>query len=540
MLRLEVANARERQLLEHDAGPLELGRGPRREPVPRCTIADPYVSKDHVRLLPLLAGRVRIENLSTKLPIEIMGGSAVAPGQSRDLGVPLRLTIGETTIDLSSSAGDPVRTENLLTVPAPVRRSVPALSLQQLGTPTPETLTNWFETIIALQRLPAGAPEFYQQTAQALIDLVGMSRGLVLLRRGAGWQVVARAFDDEGDAGPEFSQTILRQMLADKRTFYQSAAKRTQVQSLIGVQDLVASPVFDDQDAIVGAIYGSRHFDVRRRSVGPLEAQVVQLLAAAVGVSLARQQHEAEANRLRIAKEAAEQAERTKTMFLATVSHELRTPLATIIGYSELLLEQARGDGLAEYVADLEMVHGAGQHLLRLINDILDLSKIEAGRLEIVPETFPVADLVREVATLIKPQLAANGNKLDLGTFDELGTITTDPTRVRQVLLNLLSNACKFTKAGTVGLHVARTPSPGRPDWVRFRVSDTGIGLSAEQIARLFQPFTQGEASTARQFGGTGLGLAISRQLCRLMNGEVTVTSEPGQGATFVMHLPAS
>jgi PAS domain S-box-containing protein len=242
---------------------------------------------------------------------------------------------------------------------------------------------------------------------------------------------------------------------------------------------------------------------------------------------------------LRAAKNAAEAANRAKSTFLANMSHELRTPLNAIIGYSEMLAEDARDSDAVEQVADLEKIDSAGRHLLALINDILDLSKVEAGKMELVPRTFDIATLVHETATTAAPLAQRNGNALDVECPDDIGTLTADPKRVRQCLLNLIGNSAKFTEQGRISLKAERAATDGH-DWVRLSVRDTGIGMTPEQLQRLFQAFSQVDSSTTRRFGGTGLGLAITRRLCRLMGGDVSVTSEHGQGSVFTIQLPAN
>jgi signal transduction histidine kinase/CheY-like chemotaxis protein len=240
---------------------------------------------------------------------------------------------------------------------------------------------------------------------------------------------------------------------------------------------------------------------------------------------------------LTIAKEAAEQANRTKSAFLANMSHELRTPLNAIIGYSEMLQEEAEDAGQPDFVPDLEKIHGAGKHLLALINDILDLSKIEAGKMELLLESFDLSALIRDVKSTIHPLVERNANVLLVHQEEPLGHMYADVTRVRQVLFNLLSNASKFTSRGTITLEVG--PDPDDPaDTLSFRVSDTGIGMTPEQLGKLFQAFTQADASTSRRYGGTGLGLVISRRFCQMMGGDITVTSELNKGSTFSVRLP--
>ncbi|MBA2271738.1 MAG: response regulator [Chthoniobacterales bacterium] len=239
------------------------------------------------------------------------------------------------------------------------------------------------------------------------------------------------------------------------------------------------------------------------------------------------------------AKEAAETANKTKSLFLANMSHELRTPLNAILGYSEMLQEEAADRQLEdEFGSDLKKINGAGKHLLALINDILDLSKIEAGKMELFLENFDVSELITEIASTIRPLVEKNANTLHIECSPDLGVMQADQIKVRQGLFNLLSNAVKFTHEGDVTLKATRERMNGS-EWIVFRVTDTGIGLSAEQIVKLFQDFTQADASTTRKFGGTGLGLALTRRFCQMMGGDVTVHSVPNEGSVFTIKLPA-
>ncbi|HEV8268716.1 MAG TPA: two-component regulator propeller domain-containing protein, partial [Thermoanaerobaculia bacterium] len=235
----------------------------------------------------------------------------------------------------------------------------------------------------------------------------------------------------------------------------------------------------------------------------------------------------------------AEEASGAKSTFLANVSHELRTPLNAIIGYSELLTEEAQELSLESFVSDLSKVSNAARHQLALINDILDLSKIEAGRMDLVVETFDLSEIVAGVSSTIQPLLQKNRNVLEVRHDLADGTMRGDATRLRQILFNLLSNACKFTRDGRVTLDVARTSTNGTA-WVTMAVSDTGIGMTPEQLGKLFQAFSQADASISRKYGGTGLGLVISLRFAQLMGGDIDVESEPGKGTRFTVRLPAA
>ena len=231
----------------------------------------------------------------------------------------------------------------------------------------------------------------------------------------------------------------------------------------------------------------------------------------------------------------AEASER-KSQFLASMSHELRTPLNAIIGLTEMMVTNATRFGTEKVLEPLRRVNAAGTHLLSLINEVLDLSKIEAGKLELNPEPVNLSRLIDEVIGTAGQLAEKNKNRLVVEAQEKVGALTADSMRLKQILLNLVSNACKFTKEGEVALRV-RKVADGR-DWIELAVADSGIGMTAEQQAKLFQDFTQADSLTARRYGGTGLGLAISRKLARMMGGDVTVTSEPGKGSVFTVRLP--
>jgi adenylate cyclase len=228
-------------------------------------------------------------------------------------------------------------------------------------------------------------------------------------------------------------------------------------------------------------------------------------------------------------------ASQHKSQFLANMSHELRTPLNAIIGVSEMLREDA--EALKQDLEPLDRVLGAARHLLALINDILDLSKIEAGRMELALSSFALAPLVADVVKTIEPLAAKNANKIQAHCDAEIGTVQADQMRLRQALLNLMSNANKFTDRGTIRIEACQGKENGR-DWITLAVADTGIGMTAEQLGKLFQEFSQASSTTASKYGGTGLGLAISKRFCQMMGGDITVESEPGRGSTFTIRVP--
>ena len=296
-----------------------------------------------------------------------------------------------------------------------------------------------------------------------------------------------------------------------------------------GFRALLVAPLLRGEE-VVGMLV------VRRRTPGAFPQNTVDLIKtfaaqSVLAIQNARLFHEIEDKSREL-----ELAGQHKSQFLANMSHELRTPLNAIIGYSEILQEEVADLGQEGLVPDLKKVESAGRHLLGLINDILDLSKVEAGRMDVFLEDVEVVPLLEEVRALIVPLAEKNGNTLELRLADDLGTIRTDRTKLKQSLLNVLSNGSKFTENGRLTL-VSERFETDQP-MIRFAISDTGIGMTEEQLGRLFQAFSQADSSTSKKYGGTGLGLAISRQFCQLLGGDITVASRPNEGSTFTITLP--
>ena len=318
----------------------------------------------------------------------------------------------------------------------------------------------------------------------------------------------------------------------DTEAYRTSDEHRVATVDLMGARTFLNVPILKDNELLgVIAIYRD---EVRPFDEG--EIALVESFAsqAAIAIVNARLLHE-----LRAKSDALALASQHKSQFLANMSHELRTPLNAIIGLTEMLFTNAPRFGTERAAEPLRRVNRAGTHLLGLINQVLDLSKIEAGKLELAPERVNLAALIDDVMGTARQLAEQNKNRLSLNLPDKLGSLLVDPMRLRQVLLNLLSNACKFTKSGEVTLAASRVSVGGR-DWVTFAVADTGIGMTAEQQDRLFEDFSQADTSTARRYGGTGLGLAITRRLVRTMGGEVTVASEAGKGSVFTIRLPVT
>jgi signal transduction histidine kinase len=310
-------------------------------------------------------------------------------------------------------------------------------------------------------------------------------------------------------------------VLADREYTWSESQKRGQYRAMLGVPLL-------REGVLMGALA------VGRAIPQPFTEKQIELVTtfadqAVIAIENVRLFDEIQEKSRQLA-----EASQHKSQFLANMSHELRTPLNAIIGVTEMLREDA--EALKQDIEPLDRVLGAGRHLLALINDILDLSKIEAGRMELHLESFAVASLISDVVKTIEPLAAKNANQVTVLCDAAIGTMHADQMRLRQALLNLMSNANKFTERGTITIDAHQRQQNGR-DWITLAVTDTGIGMTAEQIGKLFQEFSQA-STTASKYGGTGLGLVISRRFCQMMGGDITVESEPGRGSTFTIRLP--
>jgi signal transduction histidine kinase/CheY-like chemotaxis protein/flagellin-specific chaperone FliS len=304
-----------------------------------------------------------------------------------------------------------------------------------------------------------------------------------------------------------------------------------EIYKLVPAKSLITFPLIKDDEVrgVLAFANIDNFFHLDEADIDHIGHYVTYIISALRNASDYREIQESRA--------AADAANKAKSQFLANMSHELRTPMNAVIGYSEMLEEEAEDQGLDDLIPDLQKIRSASRHLLKLINDVLDLSKIEADKIELYPELFTVDSLLNDVEATAKPLVDKNGNRFERKQLNDLGELFLDQTKMSQVVLNLLSNAAKFTRDGIVRVTSERS-TQGNTDWLTIKVSDTGIGMTEDQLERVFDPFSQADASTTREYGGTGLGLSISRKFCKLMGGSLTAESVIGTGSTFTLRLP--
>ena len=422
-----------------------------------------------------------------------------------------------------------------------------AQALQELSQQYKEQLNNYsnqFETLIQATEKPNFNPKLWQTVQKGMMNLIGNSAQLYQLSQ------TSSQLESKFQARAEIAQKnyektehisngiiIITLIVSGGLALIFSISIGRMIACPLDIMIKVAEQVSEESDfALQAPVTSSDEIGELTQSLNHLIQRVAEYT-----------------EELQKAKLAAEAANRSKSVFLANMSHELRTPLNAIIGYSEMIHDESEDMGYTDFLPDLERIQTAGKHLRDMISDILDISKIEAGHVTLYLENFPVEKLIEDVMTTAKPLAEKNHNLLEFQAISDLGTMYADMPKVRQILLNLLSNASKFTEKGIITLSVERTsqqpPIPEDDDMIYtlmgnsaqylvFHVSDTGIGMTEEQLQQIFKPFIQADASTTKRFGGTGLGLAISQRLCQILGGVITVKSQMDKGSTFSVWLP--
>jgi signal transduction histidine kinase len=409
-----------------------------------------------------------------------------------------------------------------------------------------EQQTATSEVLRVISSTPGELEPVFEAMLVNAVRLCEASFGMLFRFEGGAWQAVAMlgvppAFAEFWQRGPQRpgSRTGLGRIAATRQSVHITDAITepgyaegepifVAAIKLGGFRTALGVPMLKDEN-LIGAIF------VYRQEVRPFTDKQVALLTSFADQAVIAIENVRLFNEIQDKSRQLAEASQHKSQFLANMSHELRTPLNAIIGVSEMLREDA--EALKQDTEPLDRVLGAARHLLALINDILDLSKIEAGRMELNLDTFALPPLIDEVVKTIEPLAAKNGNQVAVHCDGTIGSLHADSMRLRQALLNLMSNANKFTERGTISVDAQQKKEDGRY-WITIAVADTGIGMTPEQMGKLFQEFSQADASTTRKYGGTGLGLAISKRFCQMMGGDIAVESELGRGSTFTIRLP--
>jgi len=529
MFLITIENSKQQKQYLHEGGRLALGRQPGRDE-PHLVIDDDYVSRRHLVLEQVSPTRIRFENLGRN-DLELSDGIRIGQGACGEADLPIRLRIGRTTIDLAPPAADPApdlpHAEGgddgvFQTVSLPPTRQLPAVARSPLASlgdvPSAEQLTVWFETLLSVQRSTVGSTEFYQETARAVVELVGLDRGLVLLRRGDGWQVAARWAKEQG-TGLDYSRTVLSLVVEQGRTFFGAPQARNTKGSLDNVESVVGSPIFNAGGGVVGALYGSRDWrtDMSRTGIRPLEAQVVQLLASSVSCGLLHQEMQ---QRLQQVEQLAAVGQA-----IAYIIHDLRGPLANVQQLLELWQHAPRE--FLDRGEQLQLMDESLAVALDLLDDSLEFCR---GRVQLKPARGTFADLLGKHLRLLHLELETLGVALQIDAPADL-QLVLDPERMARVLRNLARNAAEAMR-GRAGATVTVGARPAG-EGVELFVADNGPGLPPEMLGRMFQPF-----GTHGKKGGTGFGLAIAKQLVEAHQGQITVTSGP-QGTKFTIALSA-
>ena len=539
-----------RVVAQHNAPP-ELAELRRREPMvfpgPGTTLTRSAKTKQPVQIPDILADQAYSENNPNLAAVVQLGGYRSvlsvpllkendAIGVINVFGQEVR-TFTEKQVALveSFSAQAVIAIENARLLKELRARTTElgqsVAELRALGEVT-QAVNSTLNLETVLSTIVAKAVELSRADAGAIYEADELQREFRLRATHGASEELLKALAEQGIG---FAEPTIARAAAERAPVQVSDLldrSRTRIQDIIlraGYRALLVVPLLHS-DGIVGALV------VRRRQPGAFPKPTLDLLQTFAAQSVLALQNARLFKELEEKGRQLEIASQHKSQFLASMSHELRTPLNAIIGLTEMMIANAARFGTEKAIEPLRRVHRAGNHLLGLINQVLDLSKIEAGKLELTPETVTLAPLIDEVVGTARLLAEANKNRLAVEYPNDLGSAVVDSMRLRQILLNLLSNACKFTKDGEVSLRAEKTFD--EPEWIEFSISDTGIGMTPEQVANLFQEFSQADSSTARRFGGTGLGLAITRKLCRMMGGDVTVKSEIGRGSTFVVRLP--